>query len=377
MKKIDILNLIKAKKTIEKNQDLLSTIQDMIFSYTNYKPEEFWFPNIPELKEYFDILKIELLTAKKETEEAEAIINKSGCEHEVRLSYHHLFSSSNICVLCGHNVSSDNTISFKESNYRNKHTVTFSSKYQENEDGPYEIANGKTFEEVLTIINDILANFNDDDEVDLVEEFAKLNIKDATINQEKRKSENYILIIGGSNREYLNQDTYLANDRHLNSTNFITYFSEVLNCKIAIIENKDILNNPQIKNVSKEHDKILFQEYSTLYTFQNAFHQVENIPFKLIIDLSELYDYQIQGEKVIATPHELNLQGIFPNSHIIRIHFLKDSTKEKEISVSNIKRNEILQTSGYNQQYYYLKDEDVQKKDLDETCHHLKMLLRK
>lgn len=376
MKKKDILKLINAKTTITKNEKLLSTIQNRLFRTTHYEPMEFWFPKLPELKEYFDILKKELLDAKQETEEACDILSNTICQHEVRLNYHSLFCSSNVCVLCGQSASSDNVISFKESNYRNKHTITFPAKYQEDDDGPYKVKNGLTNEEVYTIIKSILENYSDDDEVDLVEEFSKLDIKAMNVNKEKRKNENYILIIGGTNRKYVN-DTYISRKKYSDSTNFITYFSEVLNSKIAIIENRDILNNQEIANLERNHNNIFFQDYNSLDTFETCLYQVEKIPFKLIIDISELYDYQIQDESILSVPHELSLKDKFPNSHIVRIRSINSKVKEDEALEKLTDDYEILQTCEEKPKYYYLDHDKILKKETEEACNHIKMLLRK
>lgn len=379
MKKKEILELINAKQIIAKNQNLLSTIQNNIFNYVHYESEKFWFPNIPELKDYFDILKKELMDAKNQTEEAENTIKQTKCTHEVRLNYHSLFISTNTCVLCGHHASSDNCISFKESLYRNKHTVTFSAKYQEDDDGPYEVKDGKTSSELLEIITSILNNYELDSEIDLVQEFSKLDLKGMTLNQETRKQENYILIIGGTNRQYIdkNKEVYLSQKRKLDSTNFIKYFNGVLNTKIAVIEQKDVLKQKDIKQIEKDDQRIFFQDYNTLDGLDSALYQVENIPFKLIIDLTELYDYQLQDENVTYSTHELNLKEQFPNSHIIRIRPLDEEKIEVEEALKQANINEIYQTNEKNPEYYYLDQEEVKKKDTEETCNHLKMLLRK
>lgn len=379
MKKKDILKLINAKQVIAKNQNLLATIQDKIYSSTFYESEKFWFPNIPELQDYFAVLKKELLDAKKQTDEATSLIKETKCSHEVRLNYHSLFSSSNICVLCGHYSSSDNCISFRESSYRNKHTVTFPAKYQSDDDGPYEVENGQTNEELLNIILSILEPYSPEDEVDLVEEFGKLDLKGMTLNQEKRKIENYVLIIGGTNREYIEGDksVYLSRKKELDSIPFIQYFNEVLNTKIAIIEQKDILKHKSIKEIEKDHQRIFFQDYKTLKNLNSALYQVENIPFKLIIDLTENYDYQIQDNKVTCRIHELNLEEMFPESHIIRVRPLNGTKKEIDNTLKHAQENDIYQINQDTKEYYYLDKQEIKKQDSEETCNHLKKLLRK
>ena len=56
----------------------------------------------------------------------------------------------------------------------------------------------------------ITNNYNDDEEVDLVQEIKKLGLKDCTIYEKPFKKENYILIIGGSNKQYISSSSYLT-----------------------------------------------------------------------------------------------------------------------------------------------------------------------
>ena len=116
MKKRDIIKLIEANKTILKNERLISTAY---FDKRKYAiPESRLYPDVPELKEQFDILKKELLEAKAKTEESKKRILESNCPHEVRLKHYNFLWNSNECVLCGANVEDDNVTSFKKSKYR-------------------------------------------------------------------------------------------------------------------------------------------------------------------------------------------------------------------------------------------------------------------
>lgn len=350
MKKKEIIKLIRAKEVIVKHQGLLSTIK---FSRFNIEEDEKdWYPNIPEFKEYFDILKKELLQVKKETLESEKAVQEVDCSHEVRLEYQGLFNCYYKCVLCERFVSSDNTISFKESNYRNKHTVTFDAKYQSDEDGPYEIKTGKTELEIKKIILEILKNFQDEDEVDLVEEFSKRKFKHMEINKEKRKQEKYVLIIGGTNLEYLDEEKnfYVTKKTQNTSLDFLNYFLSLLNTKVAVIDRKETLNAQEFKEIKEKNDNALLCDYTSLRYLESALHQVEDVTFQLVIDLSQIYDYEIKENQVKVESHDLHLSERFPNSQIIKI------TANKE--------------------EYYIGEEST-KKNLEETCNDLKRMLIK
>ena len=204
MKKKDIVDLINAKEIIKKNSNLLKSIK----TDDGYLPEEEWVPNIEKYKEQLNILKNEISETIKESKQAQSVVDNIKCSHEVRLKHRETFGSQYECVICGKYASSDNHIDWFQSIYRNKHTISFYDKHQRDEDGYYIYENGKTKDEVIDMILRILAKYNDEDEIDLVNEFSKISIPEAEINLEPRKEENYILIIGGTNLKYIDPNKY-------------------------------------------------------------------------------------------------------------------------------------------------------------------------
>lgn len=384
MKKKDIIKIIEANKTINKYKDLLSTLEENRNFYIYKIPEKDWFPDISELKEEFNTLKKELLAAKNETLEAKNTIESLKCTHDVRLNYHNFLFSTNKCVLCGENVESDNFVSFRKSSYRNKHTVTFDAKYQKDDDGPYTVKGGKTNEEVLKIIEKILTKYNDCDEIDLVDEFKKLNLKNCEINTEKRKEEKYILIIGGTNLEYADKEekVYLTRALKLNSLDFLKYFTSLLDTKVALIDRKETIERKEYKEIDKDHNRIFIQDYTTLEYLETTLNQVEDINFKLIIDLSNIYDYKISGNKVSYQEHDLELDKRFPNSHIVKINDLKvdnfgDIRNLKKIKkqLLSYKRANQLTVINNSDSYYYI-DGELKEKNQEGVCNYIKKLLR-
>ena len=118
---------------------------------------------------------------------------------------------------------------------------------------------------IIDMILRILAKYNDDDEVDLVSEFSKLNISGMEINKEPRKEENYILIIGGTNLMYLdsNEGIYVRKNYKSSTIDFLNYFSQLLNTKIAIIENTDTLMRKEYTDHQK-NNYLKFYNYNNL-----------------------------------------------------------------------------------------------------------------
>ena len=374
MKKKDIINLINAKRIIEKNYHLLKSIKTI----DGYLPEEEWFPHNEKYQEQFNILKKEILEAIVETPKAKRIASSIKCNHEVRLTHWHILGSEYECVICGKTVSSDNLVNWFQSIYRNKHTVSFYDKNQKDEYGyKYTVESGKTKEEVINMILNVLAKYNDDDEIDLVDEFSKLNILGMEINKEPRKEENYILIIGGTNSLYLdpNKEIYARKDYKSITIDFLNYFSQLLNTKIAIIENKDTLKRNKFKEHKENYYYLKFYNYNTINELNNYISNLKSISFKVIIDLTDLYEYQINDNIISSKPYNLNLKELFPHSQIIKVQKLssKSLKKLKEL----LQKQKIETYVNIDRDYYYLNENEVTKIDLEETCQNIKTLLRK
>ena len=372
MRKKDIINLVNAKRIIKENSGLLEPIK----TYDGYLKEEEWVPNIEKYKEQFNILKKEIRDTLKETIQAQTIIDGIKCNHEVRLSHYVTFGSKYECVFCGKTVNSDNLIDWFQSNYRNKHTVSFYEKYQEDEEGCYLNENGKTKEEVIDMVLRILEKYNDEDEVDLINEFSKLKVSGMEINKEPKKEENYVLIIGGTNLMYLdtNQGIYVKKNYKSSTIDFLNYFSQLLNTKIAIIENTDTL----IGKEYIEHQKnnyLKFYNYNNLNELNSYISNLKSIPFKVIIDLTDLYDYQVNNYMFSSSPYDLNLKELFPHSSIIKVPKLSSK------SLQELKEFLLLQKNttyvNVDKDYYSLNENEITKTDLEETCQNIKVLLRK
>ncbi len=372
MKKKDIINLINAKKAIEKNSDLLKSIK----TYNGYLKEEEWLPYSEKYKEQFNILKKELLDALKETKEAENIVDNTKCNHEVRLKHCGFLWSEYECVICGKNASSDNLVDWFQSFYRNNYTVSFNNKYQNYEDVYYTYEDGKTKEEVINMILKLLAKYNDEDEVDLVNEFSKLKISGMDINKEPRKEENYILIIGGTNTMCLdsNEEIYVKKNYKSSTIDFLHFFNQLLNTKIAIIENSNTLMRKEF--IKQEKNKYLkFCNYNTLIELHNNISNLKTVPFKLIIDLTDLYDYQFNNDVFSIKKYILNLKEFFPSCQIIKIPKLSSKSLQelKEFLLSQ----KITTYANIDEDYYYINDNEVSKANLEEACQNIKSLLRK
>lgn len=373
MKKIEILKLIEAKQIIKNNSTILSITRDKIYE-SILIDKKYWFPQIDELNEEFAILGEEVQSILTETTNCKKYIQSSNCEHEIRLKYYNLFGHYSKCIFCGKTAESDNCVSWESSINRNKYCVKLDAKEQKDDYDDY-ISNGYTEEEIIDIIINILKKYDDFDEVDLVQEFKKLNLKNCTINEEKKVNENYILIISGTNKQYIDSESYLFKEGLNQGIDFMKYFSGLLNTKVELIDNQETTKNDDFFKQRNYNLKLI--HYITISDLKKILNEQKNIPFKLIIDLSEPYEYHFTEESVKKEPIDLNLSEIFPNSRIIRIKNL--SKKSLEELSTFLKTNQDYNSlyAYQNNAYHYLEDNKVTSDNLENTCSKIKKILRK
>lgn len=383
MKKKEILHLInkinKANNFIKNNSKLLTITRP-------FSDENMWFPNIPELKDEFAILKEEVKEVQINSNKQKEILEeaKNHCNHEIRLEYYGDIVSSYQCAICGKTIHPDNYFSWGDSINRNRHCVILPAKEQIDEDGfSYELRSGYKKEQIISIILELLKYKNDEDEIDLIDEFKKLNLPSSKIIDKKLIPEYYILIIGGSNHECMENNTYIYSPTYIPAVNFLKYFKNLLNVKIEFIASSDILNSYEYMKIRNENDgAIQFREYHTLEELNELINISSKIPYKLVIDAANLTTYKIVKNKIISQKYNLNLCEKFPNSHIIEIadiNSIKNTSEIKKIFESFNTPNELyLCNSDENSNTYYsLEKETLVKETLDQTCDKIKKRLKK
>lgn len=367
MKKREILDLIKSNRIIKKNELLLSLTRNKNFQ--NIKlDEELWFPLIPELKEEFNILRKEVVETEKESNECQKIIAKSKCNHEVRLKHFGIFGSHSNCIFCNKTIMSDNCVNWEYSINRNRYCIDFIAKYQDEEDYEY-VEEGYTKEQIYLLIEEILKTKNDYEEIDLVQELKKLNLNNSEVKEKPYQKENYILIISGTNKYYVNNDTYLYKKKKSNiAIELLKYFSKLLNTKIELIDSDK-------HNIDYQNSKIKIEQYDTIEDINKLLNQQQEIPFKIIIDISELYEYSIQNNSVEKKEVELNLEEMFPNSKVIKIKIF--SNKKEEEIINYIKKQQLTTYIYQNKNYYYSEETNIRKQNQEDMFSIIKRQLAK
>lgn len=365
MKKIEILTLIQANRIIKKNNPLLSITRDKRFP--NIKIDmEYWFPDIDELKDEFKILQKEVLDVQKESNECKRIIQKSKCKHEVRLKHFGVFGSHSNCIFCNQTIMGDNCVNWEYSINRNKYCVDFIAKYQDDEDYDY-INDGYTEEDIYLIIEKLLEDIDENEDIDLVQELKRLNLEKSIISEKNFEKEDYILIIGGTNKQFVDEETYIQNKNNLNQAlEILKYFSNLLNTKVELIDSE----KHQVENIS---DRIRLVQYETIDNLKQILIRQQEVPFKIIIDISDLYDYQIEENKLLKKEINLELEKLFSESKIIKIKNLSKVGREELINY--LKQSFNMLYAYQNKKYHSIENNELKSEDLDTTCLKIKKLL--
>lgn len=307
MKKKEIVELINLRKKYLKSEELT-------------KFRDYMFPNIPGLKEEFDVLKKEYKAALIENKEALENSKNISCSHDVRNSYHGLFFSSSRCSICGKSINGNNCSNgtiYNDIN-RNRYYASFDGSYEDEDEG---FIKGIDEEEIHEYIFDILKEFNDNDEVDLVSEFKKKNYANCIIHEEPYKQEYYILIIGGANRKILLDGSYITSINMDISLELAHYFSGIPKINMEVLDNPEIFTSQKCKEYFPyQYSNQKLQSY---YNYEELIKEINSLagscPFDLIINTSNIADYTICDGDISKKEISLELEKLFPNSFIVNI----------------------------------------------------------
>lgn len=321
MKKKDIIKVLNAVKTINNLKEILSyTKYERPFEPPLAKDEKYWLPNIKGLESQLETLKKEIRNAQEENDKA--LNDLKPCTHEVRIStYEDLGigdTETHKCVLCGKYIAKPR----KNNWYENTNAVVIKNKEQFDGDYWYSYEKGMSKKEIMNIITNILNKYNDEDEIDLIKEFANLSLenKDINIYDQTKNNHKFILIIGGSNINILEGDSkyYLTKDISDISIKFLKHFSNILNTKIVLIDRQETIKKA-IFDEYRKNDWIILKPYEYLEEIEKELTLLKNTPFKIIIDLSDFYKLNISDNQIKEERYPLNLKQYFPNSEIFEI----------------------------------------------------------
>lgn len=335
MKKKEILKLLSLRKDYNKTE--------ILSKFSNY-----FFPNNVELKEEFEVLKIEQQVAKELHENSGKKIEKMKCNHEVRITYNNIFTSNSRCTLCGKSINGDNCLNgtiYNDVN-RNRYYASFPGSY---DDEDYGFVQGVEEETTHNYILTILEEYNDEDEVDLVSELKKLNPNDCTIYEKPFKKEYYVLIIGGSNKQYISSDSYITSKPNQISMEIAHYFTGLAKVNVEVIDSTETLSSKIFQEYfPHQYSGSKFVSYNTYEELIKEVNSLVNFcPFDLIIDLSNLNKYEVNNNKISESKINLNLKDLFPCSFVINMEEIKNVSEKEILQILKEKILEFDMAAGY------------------------------
>ena len=107
------------------------------------------------------------------------------------------------CLFCGKKIYEESDKRWEESININSRYVSFLYKYDSYNDGyhthHFTLKDAYSKADVISLIRNVLLDKEDDEEIDFIEEFSKLDLVNCDIVNKKIKPEYYVLIIGGFN----------------------------------------------------------------------------------------------------------------------------------------------------------------------------------
>ena len=330
MKKIEILKLMEANLRVDKTYSFLP--------WSERATPEWWLNDLTHAR---IVTKVEGVTVElnllreatkiiaKKTKEAKEFISSANCNHEIRITEHGgcFNTTTHTCILCGKSFGENSNYYWSPSELENIYCINYEGKYQNDGEGGYIVKDGHTKDELYSILNDILKDKKDDEEIDLVQEFKKLHLKKADYYDITVPEENFIMILGGTNKQFIGEGSYITKTKKDIVKDIYSHFAGLEDTKLLVIDNEDVIKSiDQFRNMKKI-------SYTGIGELKNILKE-HNQDYKLIIDMTDLYDYNISDNQIVPERHELGLQEMYPNSKVIRVNkfdnFTKDERKNKK-----------------------------------------------
>ena len=377
MRKKELLEYINAKIVVEKaykdfkiqRNDWFNNRDTQLGDYiANFVPEErenelgdvtkviSWdekelIPNIPDIKEDLEIIRIEIQNVLREVAKARKIIKDYKCNHEIRLTQYG-FGTLHHCVFCGKMICGENTRNWEESKYRNSYCVNLDDCNQPDWDSG--LSDGYKEADVFEIIKEIINDKDDDEDIDLVKEFSKLDLKRCEVKMEETKNEQRVLIVGGTNKKHLDEGSYITTKVSNIAEEIAKEFLGVIDMKVLLIDNE---GNFAISH--HDYDGLKTQVYDSSTSLEGLLrYYSENSKFDLIVDTSDLRSFIIKNGDVVVKKIEINFSKYFPSTKVVRVHDLSDldkSTIEKTVKSGEYVLSYLFDKDNE----YYVEDDNV------------------
>ena len=334
-----------------------------------------------EIQKELDIIKKEILEKKEVYNKITQLLKKQACPHHIRLKYPYSDLGGGTytkCVLCNKKIDSDN-INYSNTIYKdinkNKYCVTFWGSY---EDEDFGFVKGLELGDIYVYINKILEEKTNDENIDLVQEFKKLNLEKATINEEKFIKEYYVLIIGGSNKEKINEQAIIIKETNDVSVDIAYYFDGIPRTTIKLLDSEEHFITKKFKEYFSSYNNRNIIKYTSIETLEQELEKEKNCPFDLIINVSSIFDYEIRENNIEFIDHDLELKKKFPNSYIVNFKEIKNNAERQilELIKNELKKYDEIYAFKNKEKIYELEDE-LKEISLEHVCEKIKKKIKK
>ena len=297
--------------------------------------------DVPEISEDLKIIRKDLTEIFKKAAEAYKCIDNHKCAHEIRLTQYGL-GTTHKCIFCLDRVYGDDVINWDSSSYRNKYCVNLDAYSQPEYDS--DLADGYVEEQVYDIILNIIKDKSEDEEIDLVKEFSKLNLKRCEVIMEEVKKESRVLVIGGTNKQFVDKVSYFTSYSSKVAQEIALYFSGILDVKVLLVDSKE-----QDKSDLNGYRDLRVVEYDDIHDIRRILAQyAKGAVFDLIVDVSHLCTYTVDNGKLAVKNERIEFDKLFPGVQVIKID---DFSK---LSLSDIEDH--MKSEDYNASYVYGND---------------------
>lgn len=127
------------------------------------------------------------------------------------------------------------------------------------------------------------------------------------------------------------------------------------------------------------YNNLRISTYTSIEDLEFQIRKEQNVPFDLVINLSDLFTYSIKNNTLYINKYDLNLANIFKNSYTIEIKENKNKT-DKEI-LEELKKSLSNFDMSYRKvnknKYYYLNNDNVNSTNLDKIYDNIKTKILK
>lgn len=288
------------------------------------------YPDIKELENEFSILDNEFERLREKRRKSELYVennkdevSKIECNHPVLFGFRGTFGYYHYCAFCNKEVrETDNKVRLLSGGCDEEDEEEVLSKKEKRE----------LYNRFYAAITVMLRDYSDEEEIDFTKTFHNgyevYNIGKVEINIPIK--EYNILIISGSNKINLSDNYYLKKEVTFDES-IVEHIDKLCNCNINQITS--------LKSVKKGYKLY----YETMDELNETLKEVSNWNTKMdiVIDYSDLINYEIVNNEIKVSKESLDLKTFFPNSTIIFINSISD-----EINLYEKLRNSIIEEKG-------------------------------